>query len=184
MIRKHFLPVLLIVLMSCSQSENKNETPEDIVPVVSSAPANMAGYTPTYSASFAMGNPEYAGIVLSLWRTWENGDLSAIKSSFADSVTFFGADGSLIAGPVDKALGSMQSYRDMFSSIETKIHAIFPTKSTDMNEDWVCVWGIEYQTDKKGKLDSVQLQETWRFDKNGKVDLMYQYMSPAKKTMQ
>ena len=60
------------------------------------------------------------------------------------------------------------------------MHAIFPVKSTDKNEDWVCIWGTEVNTDKKGKTDSVHLQETWRFNKDGKIDLLYQHSRVAK----
>jgi hypothetical protein len=45
---------------------------------------------------------------------------------------------------------------------------------TDKDENWVAIWGSEIQTDMKGKVDTVSLQETWRFNKAGKVDFMFQ----------
>ncbi|HLG39724.1 MAG TPA: hypothetical protein VI461_08645, partial [Chitinophagaceae bacterium] len=57
---------------------------------------------------------------------------------------------------------------------EVGVDAVFAVKSTDKDENWVTIWGTEIQTDMKGKVDTVSLQETWRFNKAGKVDLMFQ----------
>jgi len=58
--------------------------------------------------------------------------------------------------------------------MEVAVEAVFAVKSTDQNENWVAVWGSEIMTDMKGKVDTVSLQETWRFNKAGKVDFMFQ----------
>jgi len=57
----------------------------------------------------------------------------------------------------------------MFTTIKSTVTAILPVKSTDKNEHWVSIWGSEISTDKKGKIDSVSLQESWRFNKDGKI---------------
>jgi hypothetical protein len=125
-----------------------------------------------------MGDPKQAEMILSLWKDWDNGDLSVSKAQFADTVHFYTGDGSTTEGPKDSAVASMQQYRNMFSSVKSTIHAIFPVKSTDKNENWVCVWGSEVHTDKAGKKDSLYLQETWRFTRDGKIDLLYQHQRP------
>jgi hypothetical protein len=64
------------------------------------------------------------------------------------------------------------------------VDAIMAVKSTDRNENWALIWGKEIDTDKKGKVDSFYLQETWRFDSSGKANFMLQYRqaaAPAKK---
>jgi len=48
-------------------------------------------------------------------------------------------------------------------------------KSTDKNENWALIWATEVRTDKKGKVDSTNFQETWRLDKDGKANLLFQY---------
>ena len=52
-------------------------------------------------------------------------------------------------------------------------------KSTDKKENWALIWGKEIDTDKKGKVDSFYLQETWRFNKDGQADLFFQYRQAA-----
>lgn len=176
--KKTFIVILAAVFISCNSNEKKEAT-DAMTKTKPDSTMNMSGYTPTYSASFEMGDPKQAEIVFMLWKAWENGDLTPAKTHFADSVEFYTADGSKIAGSLDSTFNTMQTYRNSFSKIGTAIHAIFPVKSTDKNENWVCVWGTEYQTDKNGKVDSIDVQETWRFNKNGKVDLMYQFMRPT-----
>ena len=92
----------------------------------------------------------------------------------SDSLSLFLADGTSMVGLTDTLLKNMQAYRSSFKGMEIAMDAIFAVKSTDKNEDWVTVWGTEVQTNMDGKVDSVSLQETWRFNNAGKVDLMFQ----------
>ena len=112
---------------------------------------------------------------MKLWKDFDNGNLSLSLGSFADSVEIHTADGSIMKGHKDSVMKNVQGYRDMFSSTSSDVHALIPLRSTDKNEDWVTVWGTEHHTWKNGKIDSVHLQETWRFNKDGKVDFMMQY---------
>jgi hypothetical protein len=174
--QKMLLAALAAVFVSCGSGDKKADEPEKKEPMAAT-PMNMYGYTPTYSASFEMGDPKQAEMILSLWKDWDNGDLSVSKSQFADTVHFYTGDGSVIEGPRDSAIAATQQYRNMFSSVKSTVHAIFPVKSTDKNQNWVCIWGSEVHTDKAGKTDSMYLQETWRF-KDGKIDLLYQHQRP------
>ncbi|MDE3125689.1 MAG: hypothetical protein KGK14_09260, partial [Bacteroidota bacterium] len=54
-----------------------------------------------------------------------------------------------------------------------------PIKSIDKNENWALIWGKEVDTYKNGKKDSTHIQETWRFNKDGKADLFYQFKAAA-----
>lgn len=165
-----FVAVFALSFMACN-NEKAKETRAEAKPNV---PANMYGFTPTYSASFVMDSAANTETVLALWKEWKDGDLSTSRSHFADTVSFFLPDGSNMSGPADSMIKNMQSYRSTFKSIEPTVEAIFSTKSTDKDENWVAVWGYEIQTDTKGKVDTISLQETWRFNKAGKADLMFQ----------
>lgn len=174
-----FIAVLAACIFACNTAEKTPPGETKAVPATK-AEINLAGYSPTYSVSFEMGDSKHAEAVLALWKDWDSGNLEPSKMLFADSVRFYTYDGSLITGPRDSAVAGAQNYRNMFSAIKSTVHAIFPIKSTDKNEDWVCIWGTEVNTDKKGKIDSVHLQETWRFNKDGKIDLLYQHSRVAK----
>ena len=43
------------------------------------------------------------------------------------------------------------------------------------------VWATEIDTDKKGKTDTIAVMETWRINKDGKADQLFQYGRHARK---
>ena len=136
-------------------------------------------YDITYSSKFEMDDPKNAESLLAIWKAYDNGDLSVTKDMFADTIQTYWGDGSEMRASRDSALASVQAYRNSFKAAVDRIHAVMAVKSTDKNEHWVLVWGTEIDTYKNGKVDSSELQETWRFNKDGKADLVYQYKKPA-----
>ena len=171
-IMKKFLAlVCTVAFMACNDQKPVEAAAAEAKPMV---PADMHGFSPTYSASFVMDSARNTETVLALWEEWKTGDLSKSRGHFADSVSFFLADGSSMAGPTDTLMKGMQAYRSSFTKMDVNVEAVFAVKCTDKNENWVAVWGHEIQTNQAGKTDTVSLQETWRFNKAGKVDLMFQ----------
>lgn len=179
--KKMFIAAMAVILYACNAEEKTAPAEETkAAPSTTAAINNMSGYEATYSKSFEMGDGKNAEAILAIWKDWDNGTLDASKASFADSVTFLTGDGSVISGPLDSAFGAMKSFREMFTNIKSTVTAIFPVKSTDKNENWVTIWGKEINTDKKGKIDSISLQESWRFNKDGKIDFFIQHMRVLK----
>jgi hypothetical protein len=168
--KKIIVAFFAIAFMAC----NNEKTTEATAEAKASVPTKMYGFTPGYSASFVMDDATNTETVLALWEDWKKGDLSPSRSRFADSLSLFLADGTSMIGLTDTLLKNMQAYRSSFKGMEVAVDAIFATKSIDKNEDWVAVWGTEVQTNMNGKVDSVSLQEIWRFNKAGKVDMMVQ----------
>jgi hypothetical protein len=132
-----------------------------------------------YSSKFEMADPKYGQTILKLWKDWDNGNLSNSKDAFADSVEMHFAEGGMMHSVRDSVIASGQTYRDMFTSAVSEVFTVTALRSTDKDENWALVWGKEVDTDKKGKVDSFYLQETWRFNKAGKVDLLYQYKAAS-----
>ena len=173
--RKIFASIITVSLFACNDSTPKSEeTTMTGTESKAMTPAETHGFTPAYSASFVMDSAKNTETVLALWKEWKDGDLSVSRSHFADSVSFFLADGTSMSGPTDSLLKGMQQYRSSFKNMGVMVDAIFAVKSTDKDENWVAVWGVEMPTNSNGKTDTVSLQETWRFNKAGKVDLMFQ----------
>ena len=132
-------------------------------------------YTAGYSSKFAIGDPKHAQLILGLWKDWEDGNLLNSKDKFADSVTLYLAGGEMMQGPRDSVIAMSQKFRDGMSSVKNRVDAFTALKSTDKNESWVAVWGMETDTDKKGKVDSTSLHEVWRINSDGKANLLYQF---------
>jgi Tfp pilus assembly protein PilP len=150
-------------------------------------PAINSPYAVTYSSKFEVGDPKHAETVLALWKDWDNGNLAPGKDRFADNVEFHFSDGSMMKTTRDSAIAMAQKIRDSYASSVSRVDAVMSVKSLmnnespkDQNQNWALIWGMETNTDKKGKVDSSYLQETWRLNNDGKVDLVYQFRASAK----
>jgi hypothetical protein len=132
-------------------------------------------YTPDYSHNFEIGSPKNALTVLQLYKDWDNNTLDNSKNSFADIDTMYFADGNMFAGTRDSFLVVANKMRGQMGNVVDSVHAWLPLRSTDKNEDWVLLWTREIATNSKGKKTARELHELWRFDKDGKVNLVYQY---------
>ena len=139
-------------------------------------------YTADYSSKFEMGDPKNVKTIFDLYTDWDNNNLDNSKDKFADSLTLVFGSGDVMAGTRDSLTELSKVFRNTLGTVNTQVHAVVPLRSTDKNEDWVLVWFKEYRTDAKGKKDSTEFQETWRINKDGKADLLYQYQqNPPKK---
>ncbi len=132
-------------------------------------------YTADYSAKFEMGDPKNVKTIFALYTDWDNNTVDNSKDKFADSVYIMPSNGDLMTGKRDSIMELSKAFRNTLGTVNTQVHAVVPLKSTDKNEDWVLVWFTEYRTDARGRKDSTQFQETWRLNKEGKADLLYQY---------
>ncbi len=141
--------------------------------------AIQSPYAISYSSKFVMDDPKNAETLLAIWKAYDNGDLSASKDYFADTVDVATPDGPMTHGSRDSVLAGVQAFRNSFKTAFERVSAIMAVKSTDRNEHWVLIWGTEVDTYKNGKVDSTDLQETWRFNEAGKANLLFQYKRPA-----
>jgi len=132
-------------------------------------------YPISYSSNFGMDDPKNCQTVLNIWKAWEIGDLSKFKDYYADSIELHFWDGSMVHTTRDSAIAAAQTFRNLLTAVRCSVVAVTAIKSKDKDENWALFWGTETLTFKNGKTDSAFLQETWRFNKDGKADLMYQY---------
>lgn len=180
---KKFLFFFFVAATIWSCNSGKDEPQVASATTETKTPDITYPYPIQYSAKFEIGNSDQSKKILDLWKDYDTGEFNTHKDYFADSVRLLFPDGSSMNSVRDSVVASTDSYRKTFSSVSSQVDAVIPLKSTDKNEDWVCVWGKEVHT-QNGKTDSVYLQETWRFNKAGKVDLLMQYQrlpAPVKK---
>ena len=133
-------------------------------------------YTADYSSNFAIGNPAHSKMILELLKDWDDNAFDRHINYFSDTVKMYFPDGSVVKGK-DSALAGAKRFRGSMSTATSNVHAWIPLKSVDKNEDWVAVWGTEVDTYPDGKTDSRDLQEVWRLNKDGKIDLLRQFAS-------
>jgi hypothetical protein len=136
-------------------------------------------YTAGYSSNFVMGNPAHARMVLDLWKDWDDNAFDR-HDYFADTVVMYLPDGSVVKGKAANLEGA-KKYRGSMTSAKSTIDAWIPLRSVDKKEDWVALWGTETDTWPDGKTETRNIQEVWRINRDGKVDLMRQFTGvPAK----
>jgi hypothetical protein len=132
-------------------------------------------YTSDYSHDFEIGSSKNAMTLLQLYKDWDNNSLDNSKSSFAENDTMYFSDGNMFAGSRDSLFVVANQMRGQMGNVVDSVHAWVPMRSKDMNEDWVLIWTREISTDSKGKKTAKELHEAWRFDKDGKINKVYQY---------
>jgi hypothetical protein len=138
-------------------------------------PAAALPYMPSYSSSFKMGNTDYSAmIVQGSWKDWEKNTMDNMKSWVADTCVIFTSENNMVRG-ADSIQALWKRHRASYTSVIDTLNAVVPLYSTDKNENWVLVWATEIDTDLKGKTDTAAVMETWRINKDGKADLLYQY---------
>ena len=168
-----------LVFVSCNTG-TKNELATDssgmALPKMGSSEPVTLPYPVTYSSQFEKSDDRNSQLVLGMWKDYDNNTFDNSKDKFADTVTMQMPGFEMINVSRDSAVSSTKAYRNTFSKVESRVAAVTALKSTDKNEEWVLVWGTEVHTNKKNVTDSVHLQETWRINKDGKFDLMMQYM--------
>jgi len=178
--RKIFMLAMLATLAGCT-SDKSDATKTESMNSDSAKSENRITdtltypYTPQYSNKFAIGDANNSLIVLQLYQDWDNNTIENSKNRFADSVIMVFSDGTRLSGTRDSVLNFVKKVRSTIGSITSDLTAWMPLRSTDKNEDWVAVWFTEHRVSPAGKKDSSFYQETWRLNKDGKVDRFYQY---------
>ncbi len=163
---------LAIGLLSCNNEKTEASVTGDST--VAASPVVLA-YTPSYSSSFELANPELAvPIVKGSWKDWENNTLDNMKDWVADTILAFLSDQTTVRG-VDSLMARWKRGRGEYTSVIDTVQAVTALRSTDKNENWVLVWAHEIGTKADGKKDTAYVHETWRINKDGKADMLLQY---------
>lgn len=175
--RKISLFVAIAILTACNSGTHQSNT--EAVTSSGSGPEKQESltypFTASYSSDFDIGSTKNVQTLLEVYQNWDNNVLDKALSSFAENDTIFFADGRMFAGSRDSLFAVAKKMREPLGMLVDSIHAWVPLRSKDKKEDWVVVWTRQISTDAQGKSTATELQETWRFDKNGKINLMYQY---------
>ena len=176
--KQSFLLIGLIVIVSC-QSNKEPEVKAASTP--SSDTSNVVYPMPVlYSGTWEIGDPKNSITILNFGKEWSAGTFEVFKTGLADSVTCYLSNGDMISGSRDSVIATFMAFRKMYSKIDYKTHSIISLKHRDTKENWVCLWMKEIATTIAGKKDSVEIQESWRFNNAGQVELVYQYAAAIK----
>ncbi len=167
------------MLAACNSSKDDEAKIESMKSETDSTSTKMDNlnypYTAGYSSKFEIGDPNHSLTILNLYKDWDNNTLDNSKNNFADSAILAFSDGTVLSGSRDSVFNAVKKIRNTMGTITSVPIAWTPLRNIDSSENWVLVWFTELRTAANGKKDSSYYQETWRLNKDGKVDRFYQY---------
>ena len=177
---------IMCAFVACNTATNSSNTKDTTTAAATDTTAMSTNvsyaYPVAYSSDFTIGDSKYAQIVLELWKDFDNNTFDNHKDAFADSVSMDFPDGSTMSGTRDSIIAGAKAFRSSLKNCVSSIDAIVTLKPKGKDETWVCVWGKEVDTHNNGKIDSVNHNENWMFNKDGKIAYMEQLdAKPAKK---
>ena len=185
--KQFFLLGILVIIGACGSNKDENTqtasaSSSAATSTTASATVSAADYPlpAQYSHTWEAGDPKNTVTVMSIGKDWMESNFASFDKYFADSVSMYLANGDKILAKRDSAIKFMKDFRKMYSEVKAETHSIIPLHHKETNEDWVCIWMKEINTTVKGKKDSVELQESWKLNNAGKVELVYQYAATIK----
>src|SRR5579859_4151762 len=134
---------LLAIFAACHSTPSTPATDSTMVSTDSAAMTKtiQSPYEIGYSSKFVMDDPKNAESLLKLWKTYDDGDLSAGKDMIADSMTAYLSNGVMMHASRDSMTAMVQRMRNSVKSSVSRVDAVMAVKSTDKNEHWALIWG-------------------------------------------
>ena len=163
-----FFLISMFLLASCNNKTADEQTSGDKKEAKTDSANISYPYKAEYSSDFKIGDPNHSKLVFDFFKAWEENRMDDMKPMLTDSVWVDFASGEKFMGTADSLIKSGKEFRAMFSSVRSTVDAWIPVHSNDKNEDWVLVWGKDYNTNKTGKVDSTGSHSYWQI-KNNKI---------------
>ena len=165
---KFLILYIVLLLISCSGNQQKlNAKNKDT--------AVYYPYSPVFS-ELEPGKPQYAKMVLDVWRAYETGNILSAKKNFSDSIKLIFHD-QIFSGRRDSILNLFQKRRAIYTDVQSYVDTWLPVHAKQTNDDLVLIWGRQDCTGKNEKRDYLVVHETWWFDGSGRIREMDQYLT-------
>jgi ketosteroid isomerase-like protein len=177
--KKAFILFLIpICIQACSGGGSTMTVTKDTTTTVM-APKLTMPYTASLSSNFVPCSDSDVLVVLNSYKAWENGDMSALKATVADSTGMVLPSGYVFNNTADSFIKFAGKFRDSLSNVKIDMIAWLGSHSVDKNQDWVNVWYKETDTYKAGKVDSSNFEDA-NLVKDGKIAWTYSYREKLK----
>ena len=176
------MPFIIIIYIACNSgpapaTDPATDTSKAAAPA---AAAVTMPYTPMYVTLTDDVSDADLLTVLNSYKYWENGDMTAMRSTLSDSVNFHSWTTLEFNGTADSLLKMWTKSRDSLSSVKITMTAWRKQHSVEKNEDWVSVWYDEVDKYKIGRVDSASYQDD-NLVVNGKIKVFSQHKQFLKK---
>jgi len=182
-----FISSIALLAISCNNNDTKDAKTGDTTKMADTKMADAKIPEMPFPlshpyANWQTGDPQHAVTVMKGLKAFETGDINACMEAFGDSVRI-GFDYYQAKLSKDSLKATLKMQRAMYGSIKVKMDDWESVISADKKIEWVTLWYKEYNTDKKGNVDSLDVIDDAKI-KNGKIvvlDEKIQHLGPAKK---
>lgn len=167
-----FISICITVSLSSCNSKNNADKKIDTI----SYP-----YKATNSSDVTVpSHPEYAQLVLKVWKMFESKQIDSMKQYYADTVTYEPASGQRFYGSKNDLLSYAAKDVESLDSLRFDISTWQSVHLNDKKEDWVYIWAAERRYEKNGKADTSLIHEQWKIE-NNKITYFNQYIATQAK---
>lgn len=178
MYKLFMLTAISALLISCNS--NSNSTPEPVDSMVTvldeEAPVNFL-YPSAYPSDWKIGDPQKIVKVQELYKIMlSDSNYEAMKPYLADTVTNVLFDNRKVKLSAEEFINTVKQFRQGYKTLDENFRNYVSLRSDAQNIDMVMFWLKEKGVRKNGKIDSSGYQETWRFNKEGKIDYRSTYV--------
>lgn len=139
----------------------------------------IMAYEAEYSSNFSIADDTYSARVLELWKDFEDNDFERNRDYFTEDLVMALSNGEILNGR-ELIINSAKEYRKSIKDYKPTLVSYISLRSDDKDENWVAVWGEDSFTDEQGNTVKTDVHEIWRFNKEGKIDFMKQYVVTPK----
>jgi hypothetical protein len=172
------LSAVSALIISCNSNTSSMPEPKDsIEPVVKEeVPVNFL-YPSAYPSDWKIGDPQNIVKVQELYKIMlSDSNYEAMQPYFADSVINVLFDNRKVKLSALEFINSVKQFRKGYKALNEDFRNYVSLRSDSQNIDMVLLWLKEKGVRKNGKVDSSGYQETWRFNKEGKIDYRSTYV--------
>lgn len=172
------LTAISALVFSCNSNNSSAPEPMDsvVAEVKEEAPVNFL-YPSTYPSDWKIGDPQNIVKVQELYKIMlSDSNYEAMKPYLADTVTNVLFDNRKVKLSAEEFINTVKQFRKGFKTLDEEFRNYVSLRSESQNIDMVMLWIKEKGVRKNGKIDSSGYQETWRFNKEGKIDYRSTYV--------
>jgi hypothetical protein len=172
------LSALSVLVISCNSNTATTPEPKDTIVAIEKevAPVNFL-YPSAYPSDWKIGDPQNIVKIQELYKIMlSDSNYEAMRPYLADTVSNILFDNRKIKLSAEEFINRVKQFRQGYKTLDEDFRNYVSLRSDSQNIDMVMLWLKEKGVRKNGKVDSSGYQETWRFNKDGKIDYRSTYV--------
>jgi len=162
--KKKQLAILTLSLLTLSLLASAQQTKSTV--------GENLPYEASYSSHYSVSSTKNILIVENVLKQWEDNKFN-LENILSDSIRVELPNGLYCVGK-DRVIKMFKAGRSVLLSSKVSIKTVLAVKS-DKGQEWVMLWGGQNNEATNGTKGTLELQQNWKINADGKIDFMKQY---------